>query len=121
VPFGIAANARRAADPLGDFVAGMGWVEFSLSAAERIGEQLRQPTQVPVAMAAADGVVMGDRAAKREDRFWRRDLDLIPVLQFPAVTAQCEDRVIQVTGRRDTRTRTGIRPRPVPSRAPSGS
>src|SRR5271170_6658672 len=45
-----------------------GGVEFGLSAAERAGEQLRHLAQVPPAMVAADGVVVGDGAAERRDR-----------------------------------------------------
>ncbi len=46
-------------------------------------------------MVAPDGVVVGNRAAERRDRLRSRELDLIPLLKFPARTARREDRVVR--------------------------
>src|SRR5215475_4837809 len=72
-----------------------GGVEFGLCPAKRVGEQLRHLAQVPAAMVAPDGMVVGDCAAERRDRLRSRELDLIPLLQLLAGTARSEDRVIR--------------------------
>ena len=64
-----------------------GGVQFSLRAAKRGGEQRRHLPQVPFPMVAPDRMVMGNRAAEREDRLRGRELDLIPLLQFLAGAA----------------------------------
>src|SRR5215468_10514936 len=89
---GTKASWWRKQDPR---VHDPGGVEFGLRPAKRVGEQLRHLAQVPAAMVAPDGVVVGDGAAERRDRLCGRELDLIPLLQLLAGAAGGVDRVIR--------------------------
>src|SRR3954470_8226362 len=59
-----------------------GGVELCLRGAQRGGEELGRLTAVPRSVVAPDGVVMGDRAAKRQDRLGRSRLDRVPLLEL---------------------------------------
>jgi hypothetical protein len=72
-----------------------GRVEFRLGAAKRAGEQVRHFAQIPAAVVTPDSMVVGYRAAERRNRLRGRELDLIPLLKFPARAARREDRVVR--------------------------
>ena len=59
-------------------------VELGLGGAQGGGEGCRALAVVPGAVIAADGVVMGDRAAGLDQRLGGRRLDLVPLLDLAA-------------------------------------
>src|SRR5580704_12704187 len=63
-------------------------IEFSFHGTKCACEELRTLTVVPGPVIAADGVMMGDRAAGLDQRIARRVLDRLPLLQQRAVAAE---------------------------------
>src|SRR5215203_7359310 len=68
-----------------------GRIELGLGGAEGGGEWGRALAVVPGAVVAADGVVVGDRAASVDQRLGDGGLDLVPLLDLAAADRRGEN------------------------------
>src|SRR6478672_12981412 len=70
------------------------WVQLGLGGAQGGSEGGRALAVVGGAVVAADGVVVGDRAAGVDQRFGDGGLDLVPLLDLAAADRRGDDREV---------------------------